>query len=169
MYMNSCYVHDHTVSFRFIIYFISNDLIYFELKRIYANYFRFYSLNIFCHVYIDMSYNLFEYYLIVCAWQVVCSGSSKTYTNKPQTSGNDLKMKTPREPQRGPTGDDMVRTDKSKMRADESRRVTIIIGELGFSSDLGFQKTVDRKQHKYAPLIEELERERAGTLDPRYT
>jgi hypothetical protein len=36
--------------------------------------------------------------------------------------------------------------------------VTIIIGELGFSSDLGFQKTVDMKQHKYDPLIEELER-----------
>ena len=34
----------------------------------------------------------------------------------------------------------MMRTDKSKMRADKSRRVTIIIGELGFSSDLGFQK-----------------------------
>ena len=31
------------------------------------------------------------------------------------------------------------------MKADESRQVTIIIGELGFSSDLGFQKTVDRK------------------------
>jgi ribonuclease HI len=41
----------------------------------------------------------------------------------------------------------------------ESRRVTIIIAELGFSSDLGFQKTVDRKQHKYAPLIKELEKE----------
>jgi hypothetical protein len=42
----------------------------------------------------------------------------------------------------------------------ESRRVTIIIVELGLiSSDLGFQKTVDRKQHKYAPLIEELEEE----------
>ena len=53
----------------------------------------------------------------------------------------------------------MMRTDKSKMRADESRRVTIIIGELGFSSDLGSQKTVDRKQHKYAPFIRELERE----------
>jgi hypothetical protein len=50
-------------------------------------------------------------------------------------------------------------TKTYKMRADESRRVTIIIGELGFSSDLGFQKTVDRKQHKYAPLIRELERE----------
>jgi hypothetical protein len=78
-------------------------------------------------------------------------GPSKTYTNKPQTSGNDLKMKTPREPQEGPMGDDMMRADKSKMKADESRRVTIIIGELGFSSDLGFQKTVDTKQHKYAP------------------
>jgi hypothetical protein len=63
----------------------------------------------------------------------------------------------------------MMRTDKSKMRADKSTRVTIIIGELGFSSDLGFQKTVDRKQHKYAPLIQKLERERAGTLDPRCT
>jgi hypothetical protein len=50
-----------------------------------------------------------------------------------------------------------MRADESKMRADESRRVTIIIAELGFSSDLGFQKTVDRKQHKYAPLIRELE------------
>jgi hypothetical protein len=45
------------------------------------------------------------------------------------------------------------------MKTDVSRRVTIIIGELGFSSDLGFQKIVDRKQHKYAPLIEDLERE----------
>jgi hypothetical protein len=35
----------------------------------------------------------------------------------------------------------------------ESRRDTIIIAVLGFSSDLNFQKTVDRKQHKYAPLI----------------
>jgi hypothetical protein len=50
-------------------------------------------------------------------------------------------------------------TKTYKMREDESRRVTIIIAELGFSSDLGFQKIVDRKQHKYAPLIEELERE----------
>ena len=41
----------------------------------------------------------------------------------------------------------------------EKRRVTVIIGELGFSSDLGFQKTVDRKEYKYAPLIKELERE----------
>jgi acid stress-induced BolA-like protein IbaG/YrbA len=40
-----------------------------------------------------------------------------------------------------------------------SRRFTIIIVELGFSSDLGLQKTVDRKQHTYAPLIKELERE----------
>ena len=56
------------------------------------------------------------------------------------------------------------------MRADESRRVTIFITELGFSSDLGFQKTVDRKQHKFAPLIiRELEREKTGTLDPQYT
>jgi hypothetical protein len=30
--------------------------------------------------------------------------------------------------------------------------VTIIIGELGFSSDLNPQKTVERKQQKYAPL-----------------
>ena len=53
----------------------------------------------------------------------------------------------------------MMRADKSKMKADESRRVTIIIRELGFSSDLGFQKTLDRKQHKYTPLMKELERE----------
>ena len=45
------------------------------------------------------------------------------------------------------------------MKTDESRRVTIIIGELGFSSDLGFQKTVDRKQHKYAPLAHRRTRE----------
>jgi hypothetical protein len=76
-------------------------------------------------------------------------GPSKTYERGPQTYI------------RGPqtSGDDMTRADKSNMKADESRRLTIIIGELGFSSDLGFQKTVDRKQHKYAPLIEELERE----------
>jgi hypothetical protein len=50
-----------------------------------------------------------------------------------------------------------MRADESKMRADESRRViTIVIAELGCSSDLGFQKTVDRKQHKNAPLIKEL-------------
>ena len=85
-------------------------------------------------------------------------GPTKTYKKKPHTSGDDLKMKAPREPHKSPTGDDMMRADKSKMKADESRRVTIIIRELGFSSDLGFQKTVDRKQHKYAPLIKELER-----------
>jgi hypothetical protein len=45
----------------------------------------------------------------------------------------------------------------------ESRRVTIIIAELGFSADLGFQKTVDGKQHKYAPLVKELVRR--GGLD----
>jgi len=62
-------------------------------------------------------------------------------------------------------GDDMMRTDKSKMKADDSSarsRVTIIIGELGFSSDprgLPEDSRVDRKQHKYAPLIKELERE----------
>jgi hypothetical protein len=43
-----------------------------------------------------------------------------------------------------------------KGRADE---VTIIIAEPDFSSDLGFRKAVDRKQHKHAPLIEELEEE----------
>jgi len=72
-------------------------------------------------------------------------------------------------PPGGATKTYKMRADKSKMKADESTRVTIIIGELGFSSDLGFQKTVDRKQHKYAPLIEELEREGCGTSDPRYT
>ena len=50
-------------------------------------------------------------------------------------------------------------TKTYKGRKGESRRVTIAIAELGFSSDLGFQKTVDRKQHKYAPLIKELEEE----------
>jgi hypothetical protein len=39
-----------------------------------------------------------------------------------------------------------MRADKSKMKTDESRRVTIIIGELGSSSDLGLQKTVDRNE-----------------------
>jgi hypothetical protein len=62
-----------------------------------------------------------------------------------------------------------MRADKSKIKADESRRVAIIIGKLGFSSDLGFQKTVDRRQNKYAPLIKELEREGWNALDPRYT
>jgi hypothetical protein len=70
-------------------------------------------------------------------------GPSKTYINKPQTSGED-----------------MMRVDKSKMKADESRRVTIIIGELGVSSDLGSQKTVNRKQHKYAPAPHQRTRER---------
>ena len=41
----------------------------------------------------------------------------------------------------------------------------IVIGELGFSSDLSPQKTVERKQHKYAPLIEELTRE-GWNVDP---
>jgi hypothetical protein len=42
------------------------------------------------------------------------------------------------------------------------RRVTLIIPELGFSSDLGFQKTVDRNYRKHrecAPLIKALEEE----------
>jgi hypothetical protein len=73
-------------------------------------------------------------------------GPSKTYVRGPQTY-----VRGPHTYVRGP-GDDMMRADKSKMKADESRRGTII-GELGFSSDLGFQKTMDRKQHKYAPLI----------------
>ena len=48
----------------------------------------------------------------------------------------------------------------NKKRRLGGRRVTIIIGELGFSSDLNDpQKTVERKQHKYGPLIEELVRE----------
>ena len=42
--------------------------------------------------------------------------------------------------------------------------MTIIIGELGFSSDLNPQKTVERKQHKYA-LIEELVKE-GWNVDP---
>ena len=48
-------------------------------------------------------------------------------------------------PPQGPTKTYKMRADESKMRADESRRVTIITGELGFSSDLGFQKTADIK------------------------
>ena len=43
--------------------------------------------------------------------------------------------------------------------------MTIIIGELGFNSDLNPQKTVERKQHKYAPLIEELVKE-GWNVDP---
>ena len=43
--------------------------------------------------------------------------------------------------------------------------MTIIIGELGFSSDLNPQKTVERKQHKYAPLIKELVKE-GWNVDP---
>ena len=43
--------------------------------------------------------------------------------------------------------------------------MTIIIGELGFSSDLNPQKTVERKQRKYAPLIEELIKE-GWNVDP---
>ena len=50
-------------------------------------------------------------------------------------------------------------TKTYKGRDGESRRVTIVIAELGFSSDLGFQKTVDRKQHNCAPLIKEVEEE----------
>ena len=53
----------------------------------------------------------------------------------------------------------------NKKRRLGGRRVTIIIGELGFSSDLNPQKTVERKQHKYAPLIEELVRE-GWDVDP---
>ena len=47
----------------------------------------------------------------------------------------------------------------------EIRKVKVIIAELGFSSDLGFQKTVDRKQRKYGPLIRALEEE-GWTVDP---
>ena len=53
----------------------------------------------------------------------------------------------------------------NKRRRHEKRRVTIIIGELGFSSDLNPYKTVERKQHKYAPLIEELVKE-GWNVDP---
>jgi hypothetical protein len=38
-------------------------------------------------------------------------------------------------------------------------RGTIIIGELGVSSDLKPQKTVERKQQTHVPLIEELIKE----------
>ena len=88
-------------------------------------------------------------------------GPSKTYVRGPQTyvRGPQTYVRGPQTYVRGPR-DDMMRADKSKMKADESRRVTIIIGELGFSSDLGFQKTVDRKQHKYAPLTHRRTRER---------
>jgi len=65
---------------------------------------------------------------------------------------------------RGTTGSHIVcgcsiRLPKGYPLHAESKRVTIIIAELGFSSDLGFQKTVDRKQRKYAPLIKALEEE----------
>ena len=75
-------------------------------------------------------------------------GVSRTYTSEPQ-----------------PTG--MTVTDTKKRKRHEERRITIIIGELGFSSDLNPLKTVQRKQHKYAPLIEELIKE-AGTLTRQY-
>ena len=48
---------------------------------------------------------------------------------------------------------------------DMRREKTVIMGELGFSSDLNPQKTVERKQHKYAPLIEELVKE-GWNVDP---
>jgi hypothetical protein len=64
-------------------------------------------------------------------------GPSKTYTNKPHTPGNDLKMKTPRE-------------QKSYHYYRRAR--------IQLRSRLP-EDTVDRKQHKYAPLIQELERE----------
>ena len=70
-------------------------------------------------------------------------GPSKTYISDPQTTG-------------------VAGANANKRRRHEKRRVTIIIGELGFSSDLNPQKTVERKQHKYAPLIEELVREGLG-------
>jgi hypothetical protein len=44
-------------------------------------------------------------------------GPTKTYKKKPHTSGDDLKMKAPREPHESPRGDDMMRADKR----DESR------------------------------------------------
>jgi hypothetical protein len=62
-------------------------------------------------------------------------------------------------PETSPPPEGPTKTYKPPSGGGESRRVTIIIAELGFSSDLGFQKTVNRKQHKYAPLIEELEKE----------
>ena len=73
-------------------------------------------------------------------------GASKTYADQQQTIGG---------------GVDGVRNEMTwnKKRRLGGRRVTIIIGELGFSSDLNPQKTVERKQHKYGPLIEELVRE----------
>jgi hypothetical protein len=57
------------------------------------------------------------------------------------------------------------------MKTYESRKVTIIIGELGFSSDLGFQKTVEEwiGSSINTPPSSKNQRERAGTLDPRYT
>ena len=47
----------------------------------------------------------------------------------------------------------------------EKRRVTIVIRELGLSSDLNPQKTVERKQHKYAHLTEKLVKE-GWNVDP---
>jgi hypothetical protein len=73
-------------------------------------------------------------------------GPSKTYINEPQTTG-------------------ITRVNANKRRRHEKRRVNIIIGELGFSSDLNPQKTVERKQHKYALFIEELVKE-GWNVDP---
>ena len=44
------------------------------------------------------------------------------------------------------------------------RGVKIILGELGFSSDLSTGKTIARKQQKYAALIRELEALRSAVL-----
>ena len=72
--------------------------------------------------------------------------ASKAFISEPQTKGT-------------------TKTNANKRKRHEERRVTIIIGELGFSSDLNPQKTVERKQHKYAPLIEELIKE-GWNVDP---
>ena len=74
------------------------------------------------------------------------SSRRKTYINEQQITGT-------------------TRSNINKRKRHEKRRVTIIIGELGFSSDLNPQKIVERKQQKYAPLIEELIKE-GWNVDP---
>ena len=74
-------------------------------------------------------------------------GPIKTYINEQQTTGT-------------------TKANANKRKRHEKRRVTNIIGELGFSSELNHQKTVERKQQKYdAPLIEELVKE-GWNVDP---
>ena len=89
-------------------------------------------------------------------------GASKAYTDEPQEAGGG---RGGGEESGGGRGGRGTEINEKKRKRLEERKVTVIIGELGFSSDLNPQKTVERKQRKYAPLIEELIKE-GWNVDP---